>query len=280
MGNVRVWIQDLWGGGGGKANNLQGILSRSTVPQTVMRERKCTLLHQLRWIPHHADTLRLWREIFSLPNVFSRTQPRHSGLTQGRFLPGVLHSYRLKRRSKHNAKRTRHCGVHLALCTHVAEKLRPHSQINPQSTLWSREWFQTPVLATGAVGARGSGLSRSRPLWAHCTHTQLQSSLHRLWGMGKHFCLWAQQFLWALIHTLNEIIYWTIKLCLSLGSKSSSVTLSAKSLKPEISSLALFQVFRFISDIKGLQIKDLRFLMYLYYPVWSSFLTTLDLLLT
>lgn len=186
MGNVRVWIQDLWGGGGGKANNLQRILSRSTVPQTVMRERKCTLLHQLRWIPHHADTLRLWREIFSLPNVFSRTQPRHSGLTQGRFLPGVLHSYRLKRRSKHNAKRTRHCGVHLALCTHVAEKLRPHSQTNPQSTLWSREWFQTPVLATGAVGARGSGLSRSRPLWAHCTHTasvKLASSL----GHGEAF---------------------------------------------------------------------------------------------
>lgn len=23
MGNVRVWIQDLWGGGGGKANDLQ-----------------------------------------------------------------------------------------------------------------------------------------------------------------------------------------------------------------------------------------------------------------
>lgn len=59
----------------------------------------------------------------------------------------------------------------------------------------------------------------------------------------------------------------TIKPCLSLGSENSSVTLSAKSLKPEISSLALFQVFIFISDIKDLQIKDLRFFKYQYYPV-------------
>lgn len=92
------------------------------------------------------------KPLFSLPNVFSRTQPRHSGLTQGRFLPGVLHSYRLKRRRNHNAKRTRQCRVHLALHTSIAESsaLTIRQILSPQCGAWRGFKPQIPSPHRGA----------------------------------------------------------------------------------------------------------------------------------
>lgn len=67
MGNVGGWIQDyLEGGKKKKSRWFTNTPFQITVLQTAMWGRKCTVLHQLHWIPHHADTLRLWRERVSL----------------------------------------------------------------------------------------------------------------------------------------------------------------------------------------------------------------------
>lgn len=107
--------------------------------------------------------------LFSLPNIFSRTQPRHSGLTQGRFLPGVLHSYRLKRKRNHSAVPKEPDMVEFIWHSAPQSSALTTRQILPAHSGAGSD-FQ-PLLAAGAVGPGCSGLSKIRPLAAHCTQT-------------------------------------------------------------------------------------------------------------
>lgn len=134
-------------------------------------ERKCTLLHQLGWIPHRADTLRPWRERVSLLSAkyLLQNSAKAFRLNTGEISAWGTAQLQVEKKKKPqcSARRTRHRGVHLALST---TKLSPHHQRNPPCTLWSREWF--PTLA----GSRSSGswvlwASKIRPLGAHCTLT-------------------------------------------------------------------------------------------------------------
>lgn len=135
------------------------------------QQRKCTLLHQLGWIPHCADTLRPWRERVSLLSAkyLLQNSAKAFRLNTGEISAWGIAQLQVEKKKKPqcSARRTRHRGVHLALST---TKLSPHHQTNPPCTLWSREWF--PTLA----GSRSSGswvlwASKIRPLGAHCTQT-------------------------------------------------------------------------------------------------------------
>lgn len=245
-----------------------------------MRERKCTLLHQLRWIAHHADTLRSWREkktLFSLPNVFSRTQPRHSDLTQGRFLPGVLHSYRSKRRTTMPKEPDIMEFIWRSALT----------QLEAQPSLPDK--FSVHTVEQG-MGSNASAAKRSSGYWvllAFQDQTSV-STLHTApakiaiisgaWGSISVCENRKKSRLGFDIDTKRNYIL-NYKTALVSGFQKLFSYPFTKVLETK-SSLALFQVLLFISDIEGFQRKYLRFYMHLYYLVWSSFLTILDLLLT
>lgn len=215
--------------------------------------RKYTLLRQLHWIPHHAGTLRLWRERISLLSAEASPQLSQGIQTKQRgFCLGVLHSYRLKRRkskTKHPKKEPetmefiQHCAMtQLKNSAFTVRQISsPHYQALSDFQPWS--WWEELGASIGAPRFLGSSL---------CKHTanKQDSGLPSFRGTGKHF--WATLGLLThqfLTHMLNKTMYWTVKLCIP-DSKSSSVPLSAESLKPEIISLALFPVFRyFFSDI-------------------------------
>lgn len=176
MGKVRVWIQDLWGEGGGKANDLQRDLSRSTIPQTVRRERKCTVLHQLGWIPHHADTLRPWREKVSLLSAkcFLQNSAKAFRINTGEISAWGTAQLQVEKKKKSQCQKNQTLQNARWTLHWCSWKFSPCYQIKPPCfifTLWGRECFWTPALAAAAVGPRHSGLSRTGSLGAHCTQT-------------------------------------------------------------------------------------------------------------
>lgn len=170
MGNVGGWIQDIRRRGGKKSRWFTNTPFQITVLQTAMWGRKRTLLHQLHWIPHHADTLRLWRERVSLLSAKQLLQnsAKPFRLNTGEISAlGYRHSYRLRRRKKANHHQKKEPET-MEFIWHRAIRQRKSSAFAIKQILSPHHgalrglkpsyWHEEPWAPAGAPCFPGSGL--------------------------------------------------------------------------------------------------------------------------